>query len=373
MEDAKKFGTRIRVLRIKANLTQRKLAEKLNVNFSYLSKIESGIFSPPSERLILEMAEILNADKDELTILAGKVPLDIVQILTEDSRLDFGERIRVQRKKQCLTQLKLAEKVGIDHTYLSKIETGIMPPPTEKVIILIAKVLNIGKDELFAAAGKISSDTKEELKDQKTLQVLRSSLGRKKAKALRERKGFIQRLGRITALPEAIVHNKFPRVIIAAVLVVLVGTLLWFSAPVADTAVSANNQGFVYNENGEFQKAITALDKAIELNPTFAPAYSNRGWAYIELGQYEQALTDCNKAIELDPTLALAYNNRGWAYIELGQYEQALPECNKAIELDPVLAFAYSNRGKVYIELGQYEQAVADLDKAMELDANLRK
>ncbi|MQY72258.1 MAG: helix-turn-helix domain-containing protein, partial [Dehalococcoidia bacterium] len=71
------FGARVRELRILAGLTQRELAEKIGVDFSYLSKIENGVLPPPSEKVILRLAEALNADKDELITLAGRIPADI--------------------------------------------------------------------------------------------------------------------------------------------------------------------------------------------------------------------------------------------------------------------------------------------------------
>ncbi|TET67120.1 MAG: XRE family transcriptional regulator, partial [Dehalococcoidia bacterium] len=53
------FGARLRELRILAGLTQRELAEKIGVDFSYLSKIENGVLPPPSEKVILRLAEAL--------------------------------------------------------------------------------------------------------------------------------------------------------------------------------------------------------------------------------------------------------------------------------------------------------------------------
>ena len=132
-------------------------------------------------------------------------------------------------------------------------------------------------------------------------------------------------------------YKNFARVAAAILLVIAIGTAFWFVSPVVDTAITANNQGLIYNNNGEYDKAMSEFTKAIELDPNFALAYGNRGWVYIKLGQYEQAVADCTKAIELDPDLALAYNSRGWAYIELGEYEQALADYNRAIELDPSL------------------------------------
>ena len=47
---------------------------------------------------------------------------------------------------------------------------------------------------------------------------------------------------------------------------------------------------------------------AIEINPWYDWAYSNRGGVYIVKGQYDKAISDCNKAIEINPRYAMAYN-----------------------------------------------------------------
>jgi transcriptional regulator with XRE-family HTH domain len=67
------FGERIRGLRKAHCLTQRKFAELLNVDFTYISKIENGkVEFPPSEVLIRKMADILETDAEELLDLAGQ-------------------------------------------------------------------------------------------------------------------------------------------------------------------------------------------------------------------------------------------------------------------------------------------------------------
>lgn len=132
-------------------------------------------------------------------------------------------------------------------------------------------------------------------------------------------------------------HKSPARIATGIILVMAVAILLWFSAPVTDTAAGPNNWGVIHNNEGEYHKAVAAFTKAIELDPSFALAYSNRGWAHIKLGEYEQAIADCSRAIELDPNLAIAYSNRGWAHIELGDYEQAVTDYDRAIELDPDL------------------------------------
>jgi len=98
MEEAPQFGKRLRELRIQAGLTQRELAEKIGVDFSYLSKIENGVLPPPSEKAILRLAEALNADRDELITLAGRIPADIAQMLKYRKTLELLRSERTKKK-----------------------------------------------------------------------------------------------------------------------------------------------------------------------------------------------------------------------------------------------------------------------------------
>jgi transcriptional regulator with XRE-family HTH domain len=74
------FGERVRDLRKAKNFSQRELADIIGVNFTYLSKIENGkldFASFPSEDTIRKLAEALEADVDELLLMAKKIPPDI--------------------------------------------------------------------------------------------------------------------------------------------------------------------------------------------------------------------------------------------------------------------------------------------------------
>ena len=71
------FGEKIRQLRKAKELSQRDLASKVKVNFTYISKIENeklDFGDYPSEELILKLARVLDADADDLLILAEKIP-----------------------------------------------------------------------------------------------------------------------------------------------------------------------------------------------------------------------------------------------------------------------------------------------------------
>lgn len=71
------FGQRIRDLRHAKQFTLRDLADRVGVGFTYISKIENHKLEEghcPSEKLIHKLAVELEANEDELLLLAEKVP-----------------------------------------------------------------------------------------------------------------------------------------------------------------------------------------------------------------------------------------------------------------------------------------------------------
>lgn len=81
------FGKRIKALRVQRMLSQQELAAQIDIDAGYLSKIEAGKVPPPSEKVIERLTEILDAEKDELMMLAGKAPKDIEPIITHDPHI----------------------------------------------------------------------------------------------------------------------------------------------------------------------------------------------------------------------------------------------------------------------------------------------
>ena len=81
-----RFGQRVRELRNYKNLGQRALAEQVGVSFTYISKIENeklDFGDYPSEDLIRKLAHILDAEEDDLLLLAEKIPAPIKKRVME--------------------------------------------------------------------------------------------------------------------------------------------------------------------------------------------------------------------------------------------------------------------------------------------------
>jgi transcriptional regulator with XRE-family HTH domain len=69
------------------------------------------------------------------------------------------EKLREQDKSYSLRQV--AQRIGIEPAYLSKIERGDMAPPSEATTRKLAAELQEDPDLLLAMSGKVSSDLQE--------------------------------------------------------------------------------------------------------------------------------------------------------------------------------------------------------------------
>jgi transcriptional regulator with XRE-family HTH domain len=68
----------------------------------------------------------------------------------------FGERIRRRRREDKLSQRQLASLVGVDFTYLSKLENDQDgQSPGEELVVKLAEQLHDDSEELLALAGKV--------------------------------------------------------------------------------------------------------------------------------------------------------------------------------------------------------------------------
>lgn len=72
----------------------------------------------------------------------------------------FGGILRRLRKRAAISQRELAERVGLHHSYISKIERGVYSPPSRDKISAIAEVLGlrprIERTYFLLAAGRAS-------------------------------------------------------------------------------------------------------------------------------------------------------------------------------------------------------------------------
>lgn len=71
--------------------------------------------------------------------------------------VQFGDYVRALRIKRGISQRQCAFALEITPTYMSKIERGEFPPPSEVVIKKMAVLLEEDSDLLLAIADKVDS------------------------------------------------------------------------------------------------------------------------------------------------------------------------------------------------------------------------
>ena len=81
------LGQVIRTARTSIGYSQRELARLVEVDFTYLSKLESDRSEyPPKEYIIQQLAHYLSLDKEELMCLTGRLPERYQDFLKQNYR-----------------------------------------------------------------------------------------------------------------------------------------------------------------------------------------------------------------------------------------------------------------------------------------------
>jgi transcriptional regulator with XRE-family HTH domain len=72
---------------------------------------------------------------------------------------DRRESLRADDRRYSVRQV--AERVGVQPSYLSKVERGEVAPPSEDTLVRLARDLAVAPDLLLAMGGKVSRDLLE--------------------------------------------------------------------------------------------------------------------------------------------------------------------------------------------------------------------
>jgi tetratricopeptide (TPR) repeat protein len=122
----------------------------------------------------------------------------------------------------------------------------------------------------------------------------------------------------------------------------------------------------------DYQGAIEAFTKAIQLKPDFADAYRGRASTKYLLADYEGSIADYTEVIKLKPD-ADAYYVRGLAKFDMKDNKGAIADFTEAIKLKPDYADAYYGKGLAFLQLGQKSNAHKNFSKAILLGYRVRQ
>lgn len=162
------------------------------------------------------------------------------------------------------------------------------------------------------------------------------------------------------------------------------------SGPRMDEHVSVNSAAYDTYLLGRYaltrqdvqalKEGLTAFQHAIQLDPTYAPAYSGVADSWSLLANYQavvpseafpQAEAAARKSLQLDPSLAEAHASLGFALHHYDwNWAASEREYQAAIALSPSYSTAHLRYAELLSTLGRHDEAVAEIQRARELDPN---
>jgi tetratricopeptide (TPR) repeat protein len=126
----------------------------------------------------------------------------------------------------------------------------------------------------------------------------------------------------------------------------------------------------VYPSVGLPEKALSALTKAIEIDPHYSEYFNHRGNLYLKMGFLDKALNDYLKAIALSPPFPEALTNLAQCHRQMNHMADAVDAYSRSLDLDPNQSLALVGRAQAFEALEKSDLAILDYTAALALDSN---
>jgi tetratricopeptide (TPR) repeat protein len=131
-----------------------------------------------------------------------------------------------------------------------------------------------------------------------------------------------------------------------------------------------SEQGWLYFEEGEYERAEESFRRVLEYQPYDVFSLVNLAWSLVWQGgekELEEAAMVCRRALQFDADLAQAYGCLGVIAAKQGRLREAESNLLRSIRLDPIRG-RRSDLGALYIQMGQYKEAEDVLREAITIN-----
>jgi tetratricopeptide (TPR) repeat protein/predicted Ser/Thr protein kinase len=112
-----------------------------------------------------------------------------------------------------------------------------------------------------------------------------------------------------------------------------------------------------YKGPGYMEEAIREFTRAIEIDPLFKPAYNLLAYVYDEIGDFDKSIWAIDEYIAIPPEEANPYDSRGDLYAWNGKLDQAIQSYRKAVGVKPDFYMSWAKLGWMYIYKREYARA----------------
>ena len=135
-----------------------------------------------------------------------------------------------------------------------------------------------------------------------------------------------------------------------------------------DTATANFFLGKIYTRYSMHDEAVTAYERAVELDPLYDDAVLALAQTQLELERVEPAIEALRPLLERNPGHALALGEYGRAAWMQDKYADALKAYQAAVDLEPSNATLLVNFGMALSSVGRYDEAASVAEQAAVLD-----
>ena len=133
------------------------------------------------------------------------------------------------------------------------------------------------------------------------------------------------------------------------------------------------NAASTLSMQGNSEKAIICLQKALSLKDDYPFAHANFGAELTKLGRFTEAIPHLQNALKFKEDSPEVYNNMASAFAGIGKIEQAKKSYKRALEIKPNYAQAYYNMGNMLLKHGELSGAISYLEQAIKYKQDYAK
>ncbi len=132
--------------------------------------------------------------------------------------------------------------------------------------------------------------------------------------------------------------------------------------------------GAAFLKQGEAERAVRELKKALAIDPQSAAGHMLLGQAYLaqrSVSMIAEAKAELQQALDIEPGMLWAHFYLAKVYVDLGQYDKARGELEQGLEIRPNVPHFLSLLGEVHRKLGNPERAIQLNSQALKADPGM--
>lgn len=129
--------------------------------------------------------------------------------------------------------------------------------------------------------------------------------------------------------------------------------------------------GILCMEQAEYEHALQAFEKALEIGPESADLYFYMGQVYLGLTRSDDALDSWKKALKFDPNHCQTLLKTGQLYYDIGNWEEALKSWEKGYKSNPTDPLPLMNMATMKFQKGEYDEAISFWEMAGKVKPDL--